>query len=582
MAQDRAAHTRQRRRAQRRLIATRRCVVLSAAAFAVVAVGIVVDFRSADHLQLIESAKLIYAPEMEVKGRPWSMKDIWNYVENDFLHKWATHSKLGQAHTVGIPRIRMIHTDNGTCKYHVKGRSCYGNIDFSKDTFAQVRREKDWLKPNVLHPHCLAKVPVEAMEPRYVDDAEVDVFSSVTCSMCSYPPNGHVVDIPKAVLTGETTGHFETMCVRRIVRKLTDFYLDESTRLIQFEFLVHDDASDLYILISFGFEGLVERQWWPTLRFESIYIRGMLSRGNYHGLEDDVQTWIIPALISLSSAAVAIGVLQLIRITHMSCLHCLKLILCAIAFVLGILMIHWGLQGIYDFEELLDEASKAAPKSEQQYLENLQNRSAYMRSRQTHLPIASFVKYSRFINTSNSTLPLVLLLQFLLYEDYLLGSVTSIILGMKLLTKRATNLVIYFLFVLAVLALMATMTLSECSMKFVDWLSSFFSIVDLFTSKMLLGELTDCKPKWAPVLYAIIVSLKFFFLGHFLRMCIGLGAEVEKRKRREAMQEKREHDEMKVIEELQKRPLTKENRECLVKLSECLRKTGKYYGSKKI
>ncbi|XP_047473622.1 uncharacterized protein LOC125028250 [Penaeus chinensis] len=550
---------------RRRLIVTRRCVLLSAIAFVTVGVGIGVSLHNKYYAELINSAKLIYLPEMEVKDTLWTMEDIWKYIEEEFLHRWATHTRLGQSHTVGIPRIRLIFTKEGSCAYHVKGRSCYSKIDFNKDTFAQVRRKKVWLRPNILNPNCFANVSAEAMEPRYVDDAEVDDFYSVSCFRCVYPPNGHVVDIPKAVLAGETLGNFETMCVQRIVRKLADFFLDESTRFIQFEFLVHDDPSDLYILITLAFERLEDKNWWPTLRFEAIYIRGLLSRGNYHGFEDDVQMWIIPALVSVLSAAIAIGVLQLVRMTHLSFSHGLKLFLCLLSFIMGVVEIHWGLQAIYAFEEVLDTALKNASSPAQQNLLSLQNRTTFMRSRQAHFPTASFVKYNRLLSLTNSLLPLVFLLQFLLYEDYLLGPVTKIIKSVRLLTERSAGLIFYFFFVIAVLGLMAHITLGECSRNFRDWPSSFFGIIDFFTNRINLTEVFDCKPTWAPIFFLIVISMKFFFLANFLRMCIGLGAEVDRK-------EKHEKEEKNMFEELEKTPLSQENQECLIMLSEYLRK----------
>lgn len=497
----------------KRMALNRRCVIISFAVYLVLITQLILG-SSSWYFRVIESAKMYYFPNGKTTThRIWKMDDIRKYLEADILQKWILHPTLGHAQTVGMPRIRLIHTKNDSCAYPVEDRICFDKIDFNKDTFTQVEQEKEWFRPNVEHAHCLARVPLETMEPRYVEDAKVSDVYSITCYRCVYPQNGHVMDLPKPVLTEETLDHFKSMCLLRLVRRLMDFYVDPSTRFMQFEFLVYDDPSDLYILITFAFEGLEAMYWWPNFRFEPIYIRGMLLRGNYHGFEDDLHVWISPVLISLMMVVKAATVFQLLLSNDGAfSRHSFDLIVCGVSLIICTLKIYWAVKAVNDFEELLNNAYEYAPATIQKNLNSLHDRAAYMRSRQAHFPIASFVKYNQLINAANICLSILLLFQFMLYEDYIVKIVTICIISVRNCIRN----IVYLICTYMAFALIAQVLLSHCSYTFTDWSSSLFTVFDFSVILWNADVLYDCEQLGTVALTIIFPLILFYQIIYFI------------------------------------------------------------------
>lgn len=92
-------------------------------------------------------------------------------------------------------------------------------------------------------------------------------FPSRKCVTCSYGPEGHVLQLPTAPDTLNSTdaelGAFVNSCVAAPLRLWLHHYIDNRTEFILSDMILVDAQEQQIQRFQYGFELLVLRLWWP-------------------------------------------------------------------------------------------------------------------------------------------------------------------------------------------------------------------------------------------------------------------------------------------------------------------------------
>ncbi|XP_053637658.1 polycystin-2 [Cherax quadricarinatus] len=465
-----------------------------------------------------------------------SLEEVAKFQDEGLFARWLSHPGLGLVSTVGLPRVRLLFAKVGSCLYPVGGKPCARRFDFEEDLYQQVERRKQWDKPDIQDIHCVS-VDNGTIGIIYTEDAGLGNLLSSACFRCQYPRNGYVLDIPKPDLRRETYGHYHKMCLSSVGSKVIHYYLDDTTRLIQYDFTVYDEMSDVYVRVTLAFENLDMRQWWFVYSIETAYFRGFCGRGNYHGLSDDAKTLLLPLLTILLTCCIAGFIVRLAMITRRPYgRHAFKLLLCAAAIGLCACRVYFNVEAALQFDSMVQQAYNEAPPETQAKLTTRESRAEYLRSQFRHLPFARLVQHNRYAREAAVGMLLLTVLQICLYNNYHWNNVTVIIVSVRRAVRYVLGFLVCFFVVNFFFAVVGHTMFGKCSASFSEKTVAYLRV---FSFQLVGGlehqDLERCRPVWGPIFYVVSVLVLSVVLFNFTyEYMLGVMSEVRQQRAQEA------------------------------------------------
>lgn len=468
----------------------------------------------------------------------WSTESVSLYQQERLFHAWLTHPGLGLADMVGLPRVRVLFASPGSCLYPLHRKPCTRRLDFESDIHWQTDHRKVWSRQDVEGIHCVTSSGGVGLN--HTLDAGLGLLPTRACFNCYYPPSGHILDLPKPDLTRETFGHYDKMCLSRIGKKLMDYFVDDTARLIQYDFSLYDEVNEMYVRVTVAFERLDLKRWWPISKVETYYFRGVFTRGNYHGFIDDLKTVLLPLLTCLLACCLAYCVLQLARNTRTSYgQHGLRLFLCAAAIGLCICRVYYHVGAAKVFDKMLDDAYRDAPPEMQS---RLKTQEEYLRQHPSHLPLHTVFRQEGHARDAATLLVLVTIVQFCLYDNYFSQRVTLIIVAVRRACSYTLTFVCFFFMLSLVFAVIGHVMFGKCMLAFSGKMMALLEIFNFqIAGELESEELARCDPVWGPVFHVtFIIVLLLLMVNLTFEYVLGVISEVRRQKKWEMEAEERD------------------------------------------